>query len=302
MRHELIATDRADLWNGAPYTPSTINNAVSYDEDGNNLNGNIDTEQIFTGTNGDGMRISNSASDLCEDWTATTGVTEAGLLTSNIESWIADDASYSCNVGLKTRIYCIGNYEPQIPTATATPTVTNTATATNTATPTPTATNTATPTSAATGAPILVGPGMDIPDAGIKIVDNNVTVEVPSVIPVLSAAKKKKVLSDLIESGLSKKNARKALDNKKNYVVTYVVTYGIQSQVAALTQDSQQVSIMAGRSKTVRSRKNRISLRGLTPGGAYAVSYQVEFYLKLPPVGLGKTKRSKKTYFTAPRG
>ena len=139
---------------------------------------------------------------------------------------------------------------------------------------------------------------MDIPDAGIKIVDNNVTVEVPSVIPVLSAAKKKEVLSDLIESGLSKKYARRALDR---IIPTYVVTYVEQSQVAALTQDSQQVSIMAGRSKTVRSRKNRISLRGLTPGGAYAVSWRVEISIKKPPVVLGKTKSSKKTYFTAPR-
>lgn len=286
MRHELIAADRADLWNGAPYT---INNAVSYDEDGNNLNDNIDTEQIFTGTNGDGMRNSNSASDLCEDWTATTGVTEAGLLTSNIESWIADDASYSCNVGLKTRIYCIGNYEPQIPTATATPT----------------ATNTATPTSVATVAPIPVGPDTtNIPAPGIEIDGNNVTVVLPSVIAELSPAQDKKALSMLMRKfRLSKKNARKALDNKKNYLVTYVVTYGIQSQVAALTQDSQQVSIMAAaRSKTVRDRRNRISLRGLTPGGAYAASWRVEISLKNPRVVLGKTKSSVNTNFTAPRG
>ena len=144
----------------------------------------------------------------------------------------------------------------------------------------------------------MVGPDSPyIPAAEIEIVDN-VTVVLPIVIAELSAAKKKKVLSDLIESGLTRKEATKAL---ARIIPTYVVTYVEQSQVAALTQDSQQVSIMAGRSKTVRSRKNRISLRGLTPGGAYAVSWRVEISIKKPPVVLGKTKSSKKTYFTAPR-
>ena len=133
--------------------------------------------------------------------------------------------------------------------------------------------------------------------------DNNVTVVLPSVIAELSPAQDKKALSMLMRKFLlSKKNARKALDNKKNYVVTYVVTYGIQSQVAALTQDSQQVSIMAARSKTVRDRRNRISLRGLTPGGAYSASWRVEISLKNPRVVLGKTKSSVNTNFTAPRG
>ena len=103
------------------------------------------------------------------------------------------------------------------------------------------------------------------------------------------------------KDGLTKKEARKALASK---IATYVVTYVEQSQVAAFTQDSQQVSIMAGRSKSVRSRRNRISLRGLTPGGAYAVSYQVEISIKHKNrrVVIGKTKSSPITNFTAPRG
>ena len=124
----------------------------------------------------------------------------------------------------------------------------------------------------------------------------------PKATAKLSDTQHKKALSKLIRSGYSKTKAKAALSNKKNYVITYVVTYGMMGQASALTQDSLQVSIMAERSKTVRDRRNRISLRGLTPGGAYAVSWRVEISLKNPRVVLGKTKSSVNTNFTAPRG
>ena len=147
----------------------------------------------------------------------------------------------------------------------------------------------------------MVGPDTpNIPAANIVFDGNDVAVELSSVIAELSAAKKKNV-SNMLRSkyGLTREEATKAL---ARIIPTYVVTYVEQSQVAALTQDSQQVSIMAARSKTVRDRRNRISLRGLTPGGAYSASWRVEISLKNPRVVLGKTKSSVNTNFTAPRG
>ena len=136
----------------------------------------------------------------------------------------------------------------------------------------------------------------------VEFKDSQVVIVLPKQAVELSPAQLARSIAMLRRKfGLSKQQAKRALKDKKNRIKTFLVTYtGLESQGSAATQDSQQISLSPGRSNSVRSRKNRIALRNLTPGGAYTVAYKVEISLKKPKVVLGKTSSSSSVNFTAP--
>ena len=99
--------------------------------------------------------------------------------------------------------------------------------------------------------------------------------------------------------GLTKAQIKKALSNKKNYLITYIIEYDVVPGAAG-AQGAVREDVSPSSSSTLRERRNRVSLRNLTPGAGYAISYQVETRLKQPKLLIGTSKKSPATTFKAP--
>jgi hypothetical protein len=200
--------------------------------------------------------------------------------------------------------YSVGNNGAQegdiryylAPTATPTAVPTSTATPPATSTPTPTMTPTpqggdATPIPP-TPTPVTIAPGArNLPAPQIRVDGDDATITLPLVTPNLTGRARTQALKLLLERGLTKAQANKAL---KDLIVTYVVK--ITNVGVSSVEDVEPL----GRSIIIRSRNNQISRQNLPPGN-YSTSYTVQIATRKPPVLLGTTKSSESTRFSVPR-
>ena len=147
-----------------------------------------------------------------------------------------------------------------------------------------------TPTPAPT--PVVVFPGKgELPAPTVTTSGRNATVTAPQVTPQLTTRAKKAAIKKLMQRGLTKAKATKAISK---LTITYIFTV-VQGGKAS-TDESGDVGTRAS-SISRRSKRNSVTLANLQPG-AKAASYRIEISTRSPPVVLGTTKPSSRTSFT----
>jgi hypothetical protein len=143
-----------------------------------------------------------------------------------------------------------------------------------------------------TPTPVTIAPGArNLPAPQIRVDGDDATITLPLVTPNLTGRARTQALKLLLERGLTKAQANKAL---KDLIVTYVVK--ITNVGVSSVEDVEPL----GRSIIIRSRNNQISRQNLPPGN-YSTSYTVQIATRKPPVLLGTTKSSESTRFSVPR-
>jgi hypothetical protein len=132
---------------------------------------------------------------------------------------------------------------------------------------------------------------------------NMASVILPDVSVRLTDAQRDRAMRLLMNRGVSKQKAEKALNNPKNIITTYIVTLVAESASVAARAVVLKARMVDSRGassiRKLRSRRSRVSAGRLNPGTTYSVSYRVEISLKKPRVVLGVTKPSEATRFRA---
>jgi len=156
----------------------------------------------------------------------------------------------------------------------------------------------------------VVAPGLGrLPTPSVVVRPGEVEVELPQVRPQLSLQQQLAVRRKLKKQRrISKRKATQLLGDSHNLVITYVVRYWEVSepkrssaQRFAFIQSAyaQALSGNAKRVKQIRTRLNRITLRNLTPGAVFGISYSVELSTRNPTRRLGATRPSATVTFQA---
>lgn len=137
---------------------------------------------------------------------------------------------------------------------------------------------------------IAIEPGSSkLPAPSVKVGGGQVQITMPKLVPKLTGKAYQKALSQLIDKGLSRAEAVKALKQLK---VTYVI------RIVRITPNGA-VSTMGRRGRSYMSTRVSNSNRSVIklPPGQYAASYQGNISTKSPPIKLGSTQPSKSTTF-----
>lgn len=152
--------------------------------------------------------------------------------------------------------------------------------------------NNPTPTPTPTPTPVVVFPGKgELPAPTVATSGRNATVTAPQVTPQLTTRAKNAAIKKLMQRGLSKAKATKAVSK---LTVTYIFT--VAQGGKASNNGGGDVGTHAS-SISRRSKRNSLTFANLQPG-AKAASYRIEISTKSPPVVLGTTKPSSRTTFT----
>lgn len=176
-----------------------------------------------------------------------------------------------------------------------------------TSTPTPTATHTTAPTNTPSvdpvepsPTPVPLGPGAVVPPPSVSVEQKVVTVIIPDSKISLTAAQTAKLIKTLMTKYKQTKAKATALaNNPANFTITYNITISPSSGAAgAVTVNSTiDAAASAAKKRQIKSRLNRVSVRGL-PAGRYSVVYAAQISIKKPkPFAIGNTKKSSPTAF-----
>ena len=149
-----------------------------------------------------------------------------------------------------------------------------------------------TPTPTPTPTPVVVFPGTgELPAPAVTTGGRNATATAPLVPPQLTTRAKNAAMKKLMQRGLTKAKATKAVSK---LTITYIFTVS-QGGKAAISGDND---FEAQRSSISRcSKRNSLTFANLAHG-ATAANYRIEISTKSPPVVLGTTKPSRRTTFT----
>ncbi len=152
--------------------------------------------------------------------------------------------------------------------------------------------NNPTPTPTPTPTPVVVFPGKgELPAPTVATSGRNATVTAPQVTPQLTTRAKNAAIKKLMQRGLSKAKATKAVSK---LTVTYIFTVA-QGGKASINGGGDVGTHASSISR--RSKRNSLTFANLQPG-AKAASYRIEISTRSPPVVLGTTKPSSRTTFT----
>ncbi|MFN4895307.1 MAG: integrin alpha [Pseudomonadota bacterium] len=153
--------------------------------------------------------------------------------------------------------------------------------------------------------PLAVAPdSIGLPAPVIISKGKQIEVRLPNVTPQFSAAQRAALARRLqTKHKISRKKALELISNPDNINLTYIVRY---AEVAAATRFAfiqsayaQDEGGAASKARQIRSRRNSVTIRNLSPGLTYRISYRVEISLKQPRVILGTTQRSASVTFRA---
>ena len=143
--------------------------------------------------------------------------------------------------------------------------------------------------------PVTIFPGSgNLPAPTVTVANRSATISASMVTVQLPTRARNAAIKKLMESGISRLQAIRALSKLQVTYVFSVTQGGRTTGVGSSDVEIQRASI------THRSRSNQITLNKL-PAGVKSVSYRVEIATRKPPLVLGSTKPSAKTGFAVPR-